>query len=189
MAKKTQGFSLIEMMVVVAIIAILAGVGGPMYANMYKKALVEKAARGFLLTAQYGRIMAIEHQTEHRIFLDLEGNAFYLGSTTWNEEAEEMQESVVSDYYCRPVQMEGNVKFEDIQVLPVGAESDTFGDDGDEMSILFRPDGTAQAAIVQIGDGKTRFAVAISPATGLAKITSGTSEDISIGVIDLDAQQ
>jgi len=177
------------MLVVVAIIAILAGVGGPMYANTYNKILVEKAARGFLLTAQYGRIMAIEQQSEYRIFLDLEGNSFYLGSTTWNQQAEEVQESIVRDYYCKPLEMEGTVKFEDIQVLPTGTEMEMMGDDEDGASILFRPDGTAQAAIVQIGDGKTHFAIAISPATGLAKITSGTSEDISIGVIDLDMQE
>jgi hypothetical protein len=83
--------------------------------------------------------------------------------------------------------MEGNVTFEDIQVLPVGMETEIAGDEEEGASILFRPDGTAQAAIVQIGDGKTHFAIAISPATGLAKITSGTSEDISIGIMDLDA--
>lgn len=189
MARKMHGFSLTEMLVVVAVIALLAGLGGPMYANMYKKILVDKAARSFLLTAQYGRIMAIENQTEYRIYLDLVNNAFYLGSTAWNEEAEEVQESIVSDYYCRPVDMEGSVIFEDIQVLPVAAESDTFGDEEEGTSILFRPDGTAQAAIVQIGDGKTHFAIAISPSTGIAKITSGTSEDVSIGVIDLDARE
>ena len=53
---------------------------------------------------------------------------------------------------------------------------------------MFSPNGSAQTAVVQIGDGKTHYAISISAATGKAKIYFGISEDIEVRIIDLDAE-
>ena len=58
-----------------------------------------------------------------------------------------------------------------------------------EASIVFSPDGSAQAVAVQIGDGKAHYTICISAATGRAKIHDGTLENAEIGTIDLDAEQ
>jgi ribosomal protein L2 len=66
--------------------------------------------------------------------------------------------------------------------------------DDEEQAIVFSPDGTAQPAVIQIGDGKTHYTISISTATGRAKMYFGAAEDLKtgtdvrIGTIDLDAE-
>jgi len=184
---KRCGFTLVEVLVVVVIISLLAGLGGGIYMGSYKRMLVEKAARDFVLTAQYARIMAIEKQRQYKIQLDVANNGFFLATTQLDEETEQTEQMIVKDSFCRPVEFEGEVTFEDIQIMPIGLETTT-EDDEDEQAIVFSPNGTAQSAVIQIGDGKTHYAVSIFAATGKAKIYFGTSEDVEIGVIDLDAE-
>jgi len=180
------GFTLIELLVVVAIIALVSGMGAGLYRGTYERVRVERVVRDFLLTAKYGRIMAIEKQRPYKIQIDEENGGFFLSTTEWNEAAEETEETVVKDYYCKPVEFEGNIKFEDIQIIPAGDETES--EDEEKQSIVFRPDGTAQQVVIQIGDGQTHYAVSISAATGKAKTYFGTAEDVEIGTIDLDAQ-
>ena len=189
---KRCGFTLAEMLAVVIIISLLAGLGGGIYVGTYKKMLVEKAARHFVLTTKYARIMAIEKQRQYEIQLDVANNAFYLVTTQWDEDTEQTEQMVVKDSYCKPVEFEGDVKFEDVQITPTGLETTT-GDD-EEQAIVFLPNGTAQSAVIQIGDGKTHYTISISTATGKAKMYFGAIEDVRtgtdviIGAIDLDAE-
>lgn len=181
------GFTLVEMLVVVVMISLLAGLGGGIYMGTYKKMLVEKAARDFVLTAEYARIMAIEKQRQYKIQLDIANNGFYLATTQFDEETEQTEQAIVRNSFCRPVEFVGEVTFEGIQITPTGLEATT--DEDDEQSIVFSPNGTAQSAIIQIGDSKTHYTVSISAATGKVKIYFGTSENVEIGVIDLDAER
>lgn len=180
------GFTLVELLVVVAVIAIVASVGAGMYIGTIDRLHLEKAARNFLLTARYGRIMAIEKQRRYIIVLDEENGGFSLVTTDFNPESEQFEQGVVKDYYCKPFEFEGAVKFEDMQLVPTGVEETEA--DGESAGIEFRPDGTAQAVVVQIGDGKMHYTISISAATGKAKIHEGTIENAEIGTIDLDAQ-
>lgn len=184
---KRCGFTLAEMLVVVVIIGLLAGLGGGIYMGSYKRMLVEKAARDFVLTAQYARIMAIEKQRQYKIQLDIANNGFFLATTQLDEDTGQTEQMVVKDPFCRPVEFEGDVTFEDIQITPIGLETTT-EDDEQEQSIVFSPNGTAQSAVIQIGNGKTHYAVSIFAATGKVKIYFGTSENVDVGVIDLDAE-
>jgi len=149
--------------------------------------LVEKAARDFVLTAQYARIMAIEKQRQYKIQLDLTNNGFFLATTQLDEENGQTEQMIVKDSFCRPVEFEGGVMFEDIRITPIGLQTTT-EDDEEEQTIVFLPNGTAQSAVIQIGNGKTHYTVSIFAATGKAKVYLGTSEDVEVGFIDLDAE-
>lgn len=181
------GFTLVEVLVVVVIISLLGGLGGGIYMGTYKRMQVEKAARDFVLTAQYARIMAIEKQRQYKILLDVANNGFYLATTQLDEEGGQTEQMIVKDSFCRPVEFEGEVKFEDIQITPTGVEMTT-ETGGDEQVIVFSPNGTAQSVVIQIGDGKTHYAVTISAATGKTKVYFGTTEDVEVVTIDLDAE-
>ena len=94
---------------------------------------------------------------------------------------------VVKDSFCRPVEFTNEVTFEDIQITPIGIETTTETDE-DAQAIVFSPNGTAQSAVIQIGNGKTHYSVTISAATGKAKVYFGTAENVEIGTVDLDAE-
>lgn len=188
------GFTLTELLVVIAIISILAGLGSGMYGGTYKKLLVEKAARQFLLMARYARIAAIEQQRPYEIQLDESG--FLLATTQLNAETGQTERILVKDYYCHPVKFEGDVKFEDVKVageaIDTGEESgeaiDGGGEAGTEKKIAFLPNGSAETAIVQIGDGKTHYTAAVVASTGRVTLCFGPADRVRNATVDLDAQ-
>jgi len=167
------GFTVAELLLVVMIIALVAGVSGGLYVGTHKRLLVEKAARDLLLTAKYARIMAIEQQHPYEIQLDVVNRGFWLTTSQWDEETGRTEPIVVRDYYCKPVQLEGD---------------ETATEDEQEQTIIFSPTGTAQTAVVQLGDGSSHYTVSISAATGKAKVYFGMVEGVEVGTIDLDAE-
>jgi len=185
-AKKRYGFTFVEVLLVVVIIALVAGVGGGLYAGTYKRMLVEKAARDLVLAAKYARIMAVEKQQPCEMRLDVANNGVSLITTQWNEQNEQMEQIIVRDLYCKPVEFGTGVIFEDIQIVPADSEARTGTDE--EQAIVFSPKGTAQSALVQVGDGTNHYTVSFSAATGRAEMFYDTAENVTIGTTDLDAE-
>jgi len=177
---------------VVAVITLIAGMGGGLYLGTYKATLVKKAARDFELGAKYARMTAIERQQPCTLKLDLVNGAFVV--TRHAEEADRMDEAesdelILRDVWFKPVRFEGEVKFEAVQVASAGTDTfDTQEEPEGQRTITFRPDGAAENAIVQIGDGKTHYTVAITAATGKTKVEFGTGENIVFSTVDLDIQ-
>jgi prepilin-type N-terminal cleavage/methylation domain-containing protein len=183
------GFTLVEVLLVVAIMVVVGGLGGGVYVGTYKRLLVEKAARQFLLMARYARIMAIAQQCPYELELDAANRGFLLATTRVNPTTGQTEKVPVRDLYCRPVQFEGEVKFEDVRI-DVGAGTAAAADQaGQEQKITFLPSGATQSAIVQIGDGKSHYTIAIVAATGKASLFAGTSANAKTASIDLDLQQ
>jgi len=185
--RRLRAFTLVELLVVVAIIAVAGGAGIGLYGGTSERFKLEKTARNFLITAKYARIMAIEKQREYKIQLDSENGGFALSSIEWNQSTEEFEQTVVNDYYCKPVEFDGNIRFENVKVA-ADYQTEETDDQEAETSIVFRPDGSADAVVVQIGNGRTHYTISISPATGKAKIQFGELENAEIGTIDLDAE-
>jgi prepilin-type N-terminal cleavage/methylation domain-containing protein len=183
---RKRGFTLVEILLVVTIIVVLGGLGGGMYAGTYKKLLVQKTARQFLLTAKYARILAIERGQPYEVQLDMGNKGFLAATTQWNPNQEQMVKVPVKDYFCKPVKFEGEVRFEDIKIGTSAAESD--GDDRSSQSIVFLPNGSADSAVIQIGDGKTHYSIAIVASTGKASLYEGTAGKVKAAVVDLDEQ-
>jgi len=183
---KVGGFTVTELLMVIVLIALIGSVGGGLYVGTYRKMLVEKAARDIVLAAKYARIMAIEKQKPYKMEFDALNNGFRLTCGSSGEQTEAVEQVVVRDSYFKPVQFGGDVKFEDLQILPLA--SGTEADSTEQMTITFQPNGTSQFAVIQVGDGKTHYTVSISPATGKAKMLPGTAENVKIGTVDLDAE-
>ncbi|MBN1506732.1 MAG: prepilin-type N-terminal cleavage/methylation domain-containing protein [Sedimentisphaerales bacterium] len=188
MRVEAGGFTLLELMLVIAIVVLLGGVGGGMYLGTHKKLLVEKAARQFLLMARYARIAAVEEQQPFDLEFDKD-EGFGLTTTRQNEVSGQTEKISIRNYYCRPVQFEGDVKFEDARIVAMMDEP--LADTQQEQKITFWPNGTAQSAVVQIGDGQTHYTISIVASTGRATLYFGPADAIKTGknvTIDLDAQ-
>ncbi len=183
---KRQGFTVTELLMVIVLIALIGSVGGGLYAGTYKKMLVEKAARDIVLAAKYARIMAIEKQKPYKMEFDAVNNGFRLTCGNVSEQTEAVEQVIVRDSYFKPVQFAGDVKFEGIEIMPLASQ--TQADNAEQTVVTFQPNGTTQFAVIQVGDGKTHYTVSISPATGKAKMSSGSAEDVKIGTVDLDVQ-
>jgi type II secretion system protein H len=179
-----KGFTLVELLLVVAIVALLGSVGGGMYMGSYERVLVEKAARQFFLAAKYARIMAIEQGQPYELNLDTEAKAFAVTTTQWNAETGTGEKVLVRDYYCKPVELEGNVAFEAVKIMMLAAGPTS--DEAVQQKIVFRPNGSAESALVQLGDGQTHYTVAILASTGKVSLTVGTADEVKMAVVDLD---
>jgi prepilin-type N-terminal cleavage/methylation domain-containing protein len=181
-----RGFTLTEILLVVAIIAIVGGLGGGLYANSYKRLLVEKTARQLLLMARYARIVAIEQQRPYELQLDPE-NGFLLTTVQRNQETGQTEQTIVKDFYCRPVEFEGEVTFEEVRIMTMTAE--TANGSEPEQKIVFLPNGSTASAVIQMGDGTTHYTITLVAATGKATLTAGIAGEIKTGTVDLDIQQ
>ena len=185
---RLRGFSIAEVLLVVLIIGLIASSGTGLYVGTFKKLRVQRAAYDFFLTAQYARIMAIERASQYKMQLDTTGNEFLLTTLLWDEEGEQATEQIVKNPYCKPVQFEGDVVFEDVVIAPSSLETEAAEQNEDQQTVVFSPNGTAQTAVVQIGDGTTHYTISISAATGRAKVYFGTAENVKVTTTDLDME-
>ena len=136
--------------------------------------------------AQYARLSAIEQQRIYKLYLDTANNEFYLATTLFDEQSGVAEEIVVEDSFCSPVLLENGISLEDVRILTNDYYS---GSSSDNMYIIsFAPDGTSQAAVVQIGDQKTEYTLSINDITGKSKLYTGTVSDVKIDTIDIDAE-
>ena len=188
-ARSPCAFTIVELLLVVVIVALLAGVGGGIYVGTYKSMSVKKAARDFLFAAKYARMTAVERQSPCMIELDTERNQFALTIYALDEETGRTEPVPLRDFFFKkPVELAGGVEFEDIQIMPVGMAEVTEAEEDEVRTIAFLPDGTAQSAVVQIGNGKNHYTASICAATGRAKVQIGTAEEVITRTIDLDEE-
>jgi len=181
---KPCGFTILEMLLAVVLIALIAGVGGSVCLKAYKKMIVEKSTRDFVLAAKYARTIAIERQCPCKLELDSSGSKFILTLDQFNEQTAQTEHVILRDAYFKPVALADGIKFEKIQI----EGSDLAGPDEQQRQsqVIFSPDGSASAAVVQIGDGQNHMTVTIQAATAKAVARTGIVEHIENKTIDLD---
>ncbi len=79
MTGNKKGYSLVELVVVMAIAGILAVIAVPQYANFTAKSNVRKAANDLLQNARLARTLAIRDNQFYVIAFDIAGNSYSVG--------------------------------------------------------------------------------------------------------------
>ncbi|MCP4712231.1 MAG: prepilin-type N-terminal cleavage/methylation domain-containing protein [Planctomycetes bacterium] len=164
------GFSLIELLGVVAIVALLASVVGVRYYQRMEKTVLRGAAYRVLNMAQYGRLLAGEGHRPCRLNINLTEGTYWLtelltGIPVDDESFEEGgQELTISDQYARPSVLPEGIRFKQVELAGMALEG------SGEVAIEFRADGTAEASVIEIGGDKRVYRVVIEPWTGRAEI-------------------
>ena len=171
--KKASGFTLVELLMVAVIVALLAGATVKVTMGTYKKMAIERSAKEIMLAAKYARIAAVEKGKTYELIFDAGQNAFALvcGGRP------------VSNQYTKPGTLTGDAVFEKISIASFFQAGSA---DGEDNAITFNSDGSADAAVIQLGGGKNQYTIYVAPATGKAKVVAGVADDEMIGVIDLD---
>jgi len=176
---------MIELMVVVLVIALAAGLGGGLYMRSYRRMMVEKAAKDLRLMARYARIAAIEQQQPLYLVMDKANNRVFVATSGFFSGQAESAGAVVSNQFCRPMTLPSGVSFE--EVMTEGGQQDELAMDG-LFRIRFMPNGTADSAVVIVGNGQTHYALVVNGATGSTRIVMGQAELLSEElVVDLEA--
>lgn len=161
-----------------ALIALLTTAAFVSYAQTWKHWALRQNAQRFYLAARYARVLAIESRRSCQLVIEPDSKTYYIVQTT----AENEQAARVSNVWHRPARLDDAVSFEHVAVLQSGTA-------GAPEGITFRPEGSADAALVQLGNGERYYTVQISAATARARLFSGAIEEYQPDQIDLDDLQ
>lgn len=175
---RKNGFTLLEMLAVAALTAMLFSVGITSYARTFNRWSVEQNARQLYMAAKSARVYAVEHQEQCTLALDMESNRFFLMTGQSDMDSDDGEISLVSTPWSRAVKLGNNVSFESVRITGEYQDLDS--------GIVFRPDGTADNAVVQLGNGKVHYTVMVNGGTSRARLLEGQAEELQVDQIDLD---
>ena len=164
------GFSLLELLGVVAIVALLASMVGVGYYQRREKVVLRGAAYRVLNMAQYGRLLAGEGHRPCRLNINLTEGTYWLteqltGIPVGGDQVKDGgRELTISDSYAKPSVLPERITFRMVEVA--GRVQAGSG----EAVIEFKADGTAEASEIQIGGDKRVYTVVIEPWTGRGEV-------------------
>jgi type II secretion system protein H len=181
-----RGFTLVEILVVIMLIAIVASAAGGFYSGPYKRMQVHKGARDVLLAAKYARAAAVEQQKQVKLVVEAESRKISVRVENWDEETSQASESEVKNQYWRTTALGGDAQFEVVTVDRSDVDAGVRVDAPGETTVAFRPDGSAENAVIQVGDGMKHYTIIVSGTTGIARVIEGTTQDVKSDTVDLD---
>jgi prepilin-type N-terminal cleavage/methylation domain-containing protein len=184
---RPRGFTLTELLAVIAVVALAASLGGTSMVNTYRRLVVEKGARDVFSLMRYAKVAAVEYQSTVFLNIDSEQNQAWLEADRTDPLTGLRQREIIRNSFCKPVKLASGVAFQNLLSLTPGDE-ETAGSEtaeGDE-GIRFLPNGTAMDAAVQIGNDRYQYTVVLAAATGRARLQTGPIQDLSPTTIDLD---
>jgi len=143
-ASRQSGFTLFELILVVVIIALIAGMAAPSLRNWRRGASLRDASDDFLGATRAGRTAAAMSSIEYQLNIDSQSGRYWLSPT--DSQQQQQQQSATIDDYSSPMS------------LPQGARIVAVDPSRQPMSaIRFDPTGRTDPASVTItaADGST----------------------------------
>ncbi|MBN1943106.1 MAG: prepilin-type N-terminal cleavage/methylation domain-containing protein [Phycisphaerae bacterium] len=180
---RQKAFTLVELIVVVVLVAVLAGMIAPRLWGAGRTASLRAAARRVQVAAQYARDFAATRRCDCRLVLDPQTGQFQLVYQADPEDRPDHFEPIQGGP-GKADRLESGLHFADIRVEPSLPRED--GEISDQ-SIAFYPSGRSDAAVVQITDGRGTCSVLVFPSRGRCRMVEGAVEQLPDDQLDLDA--
>ncbi|MHC4856126.1 MAG: pilus assembly FimT family protein [Planctomycetota bacterium] len=184
---RRRGFTFAELMLVIVILALVAGFSGSYYMGTYKKESLRTSAKALLLMGQFARMYAIEQGRTCRLHVDDVGKRFYLVGPVFVASSQKTEQKIISNPYCRKKTLGNGIEFEFVDIEPATRGSEAALDDNN--CIHFYPDGSCDSAVVQMGNGRHSMTALFSSAYAKITVFEGVADEVeeTLRVIDLDA--
>jgi prepilin-type N-terminal cleavage/methylation domain-containing protein len=174
-----RAFTLVEMAVVIVLVAVLVGMTAPMLGGAAASRRCKEQAAALLTAARYAREYAVTHRVPCRLAIDTATGQCTLEKQ--DEDATGAQTfASIGLGWGKPVVLTNGVRFGRVQIEP--AEGRTA-----DSSVMFRPTGEADAAVIEVTDGRWTYTLLILPTSGRARLMEGVSRGIPNDRVDLDA--
>ncbi|MBM3471882.1 MAG: type II secretion system protein GspH [Armatimonadetes bacterium] len=181
-----SGFTLIELMVVLTILILLAGLVAPSFVRQYHEAKLRSTVRDLVALMQYARSQAVVEGTTYRLNIDRDGGRVwvtYYESASQNTSDEEPRfvedETILGAARQLPegvtileVQLgdEALAQLSEEALDQINALSNRLNEEGTPF-IAFAPSGTTDGARILLeNDYEDRLAVALDAITGRTQV-------------------
>ncbi len=173
-----QGFTLLELLVVLAVIAVLSGMILPQFSSTYQGSLLRAASREILSVLNLGYSYAVSFQKPHHLRIDPEERRYWLEAPREDDSGNEVFLPVQNFSGCSG-QLDRKISIQ-IRWPREGGEVDSGRQrwpererslDSLEERIEFRPDGTADGREIILHDQEGfGMAIQINPITARARL-------------------
>ena len=178
-----RAFTLIEAITVVIVITVIAGLALPYFSGSLSRASLQSSADGLLDTARYLGRMAVIDQRDYRLILVKgtgdDGDTYRVEVASVDLDAAAAFEPV-TEGAIKPTRFSPPIGFANILVDNGGASIR-------ERFITFRADGSADAAVIQVSDGRQTVSILVEPTLGRVQRVEGATQQLPNLREDLDA--
>jgi len=182
-----RGFTLIELMVVLTILVLLAGLVAPSFTRQYHEAKLRSTVRDLVALMQYARSQAVVEGTTYRLNIDRDGGRVWVTyyETESEDTSRETEPQFVEDetilgasrtlpdgVTIREVQLgdEALAQLSDEALEQINALSNRLNEEGTPF-IAFAPSGTTDGARILLeNEYEDRLAVTLDAITGRPEV-------------------
>ena len=158
-SSRCDGFTLIELALVIFILALIMALAAPSFVRSYRNALLGESARAFATSCQLARLRAVTQQQIAQLHLDLEQQVYWIAQVVSNVEEQTLEPATL-----KRVELGPRVRLE-----AVTASADAISGEK-AATINFYPNGTCDAASVSFRarDETNMLTLILDPITGRA---------------------
>lgn len=179
---RRRAFTLIELMVVVIVIAVLSGMAITSFGGSLNKTRLAESAQRLHTVVRYAHRYALTHRCVCRITFKTDdpddGPGYKMEVESTDPDATDTF-TVIQSGVGKPVKLTGKLRFAKVLIEN--------GDLGQQYVITFQPTGEANAAAIQLTDGKRTWTVLIEPNTSRSRVVDHAVDQIPNMREDLDA--